>query len=144
MVPFSFKWELSYSRGMKKSIYTLRPGTMGPASRWSRVMKERSLPSSPLTGAKRAYLPTFFISPNWVPGVDHRPSRWSGKAKLPLCPNKKKLPVCQCCHRKIPMNQIPFRKPNRHPASFIFYPCPSVSIIRGLKNQSYFRRFKVI
>ena len=29
MVPFSFNPALSYSRGMKKSIYTLRPGAMG-------------------------------------------------------------------------------------------------------------------
>src|SRR5271170_6942577 len=32
----------------------------------SRVMKERSLLSSPLTGAKQAALPIFFISPNRV------------------------------------------------------------------------------
>jgi hypothetical protein len=42
-----------------EKIYTLRPGAMGPASRWSRVMKERSWPSSPLTKAKQAVLPTF-------------------------------------------------------------------------------------
>jgi hypothetical protein len=47
------------------------------------------LPSSPLTGVKRATPPIFFIPPNWVHGVDHRPSRWSGKAKLPLRPNLK-------------------------------------------------------
>ena len=29
MVPFSFKSEMSYSRGMKKRIYTLRPRTVG-------------------------------------------------------------------------------------------------------------------
>jgi hypothetical protein len=41
------------------------------------------------------------------------------------------------------MNQIPFQKLNRLTATFISYPCPSVSL-GGLKNQSDFRRFKVI
>jgi hypothetical protein len=63
----------------------------------SRVMKERSLPSSPLTGAKQAALPQL-----------------------------KNFPVCRCCHRKIPMSQISSQEPDRHPALFIFYPCPSV------------------
>jgi hypothetical protein len=48
-------------------------------------------------------------------------------------PQLKNLSVCRCCHREIPMNQIPFRESNRCPPFFIFYPCPSM-FIRGFKK----------
>jgi hypothetical protein len=98
----------------------------------SRVMKERSLPSSPLTGAKRTILPIFFISPNWVQrhaGLVGQTCRFAPIKKLPSLP---RLPS---------KNPLEPKKPNRHPAFFIFYPCPSIG---GLKNQFDFRGFKVI
>ena len=49
MVPVSFKTKLSYSRGMKKSIYTLRPGAMSPRG------------DATVAG----------LLNNWVHGVDH-------------------------------------------------------------------------
>jgi hypothetical protein len=76
----------------------------------SRVMKKY------LTGALDDEINGFWD--NWVHGVDHRPSRWDPNGRDGVSPSP-----YQCCHRKIPMNQIPFQKPNRHPASFIFYPC---------------------
>src|ERR1700679_998411 len=60
----------------------------------SRVMKERSLPSSPLTGVKRTTLPIFFISPNWVQhhaGLVGQTCRFAPIKKspdLPMLPSK--------------------------------------------------------
>ena len=57
----------------------------------SRVMKERLLTLSPLTGAKRAtQLPHGVLHfPNGVHGVDHRPSRWQKTQKRLNEPNSK-------------------------------------------------------
>ena len=61
MVPFSFKSDASYSRGMNKSIYTLRPGAMGPED-------DAAVAGLLNNGVQR--------HAGWVHGVDHRPSRW--------------------------------------------------------------------
>src|ERR1700722_17673126 len=89
----------------------------------SRVMKIRSLPSSPLAGAKRAALPTFFISTNWV-------QRHAGLVR-------------QTCRLTPPYFNSGF--------SFLFFSvalwlCGQSAFgpTRGLKKQPDFRGFKVI
>jgi hypothetical protein len=68
-------------------------------------MKIQLLLSSPFTGAKLATLPTFHLV------------GWRCRA-TPI----KKTSLSAMLPSKIPMNQIPFQKPSRHPASFISYP----------------------
>jgi hypothetical protein len=98
-------------------------------------MKERSWPSSPLTGTKQAALPIFFISPNWV-------QRHAGL-------------VGQSC-RFVPIKKPPYLpmlpSKNPHEPNLFLGTQPALGVlhfsirvylsIRGLKDQSDFRRFK--
>ena len=73
------------------------------------VMKRRSLPSSPLAGAKQAHLTLdtwhlTHLTPNWV-------QRHAGAG----LPQLKKLPSLPMLPSKISLSPIPFQKPTRHP-----------------------------
>src|ERR1700721_767343 len=112
MVPFSFKPKLSYSRGMKKSIYTLRPAAMGLGG------------DAVVAG----------LLNNWVQrhaGLVRQSCRFAPIKKLPCLPmlpsknppepnGRDDVSPPPCCHEP-----NSFLEPSRLMASFISYRCPS-------------------